>query len=262
MSDAPEERDRTQRIDDRRKARMVFWNHLEALRSRLLKAVVGVVIGMLISLSFTNPVLAILLSPMGDAKPVALHPTEMFVVFFRIAMLLGVTISMPWILFQLLIYFVPALEKKERRIVFVSVLAIGLFFVGGVAFSGYVMIPLSVGYLSSFNADLVTHSYSINNYISFVTTMMFSVGLVFETPLILGLLARIGIVTASMLAKARRYSLVLFAVLAAIITPTPDAFNMMIVMIPLLVLYEVGIVLAWFAGRARRRALVAAGLEV
>ena len=107
-------------------------------------------------------------------------------------------------------------------------------------------------------ADIVEPTYSIDGYVSFVTTIMISSGVVFETPLVLALLARLGIVTSKKLAKGRRFALLGSAIIAAVITPTPDAFNMLLVMMPLTVLYEVGIVFAWIAGRSRQKALAAA----
>jgi sec-independent protein translocase protein TatC len=240
---------------------MTFWQHLDELRKRLMRAVIGVVIGTLIAAIYTNQALDLLLAPMGDMRPIALHPTESFVVFFRVALILGLVLAMPYIVYQMLAFLVPGLTKSERRILIISVFAVGLFFAGGVAFAGIVMVPLAVGYLSTFLGNVVTPTYSIDNYISFVTTIMLSLGLVFETPLLLALVARLGLVTSKQLAKGRRYALLGIAVLAAIITPTPDAFNMLIVMAPLLVLYEVGIVLAWFSGRARKKALAATGIE-
>ncbi|MFC1936310.1 twin-arginine translocase subunit TatC [Chloroflexota bacterium] len=241
-----------------KKRQMNFWQHLEELRVRLRRAVIGVVIGTVIGAIFTNQMLEILLLPMGDVVPVALHPTESFVVYFRVALLGGVVVAMPYILFQILAFLVPGLTRGERSALFLSLLAISLFFALGVGFSGLVMVPLAVKYLSGFLSDVVQPTYSIDSYISFVTTLMFSTGLVFETPLLMALIARIGLITSKQLAQGRRYALLIIAVLAAVITPTPDAFNMMIVMAPLLVLYEVGIVLAWFSGRARAKALMAA----
>jgi sec-independent protein translocase protein TatC len=234
---------------------MKFWAHLEELRQRLLRIAIAVVIGSLASLGFTNRVLEWLLTPMGDYHPVALHPTESIVVFFRIALMLGLVLAMPYMVYQLLAFTIPGLTPKERRILITSVFAIGLFFAVGVAFAGGVMIPLAVGYLRGFMADLVQPTYSIDGYITFVTTIMLSSGVIFETPLLLALLARIGLVNSRQLSKGRRFALVAIAILAAVITPTPDAFNMLIVMAPLLVLYELGIFLAWLAGRARLKEL-------
>ena len=246
----------------RRKQRsMVFWAHLEEFRGRLLRMVIALVLGTAVSLAFVNRFLEFLLIPMGEIRPVSLHPTETIVVYFRLALLLGIVIALPFMLYQLLSFIVPGLTKQERRMVFTSVLGIGFFFALGVAFAGGVMLPLALKYLQGFMSDLVQPTYSIDGYISFVTTVMLSSGTVFETPLLLALLARLGLVTARQLSKGRRFALVGIAVLAAVITPTPDVFNMMLVMAPLLVLYELGIVLAWFAGRARNKALVEAGVE-
>ena len=236
--------------------RMKFWEHVEEFRSRLLRVVIALVVAFGISLAFTNQALDFLLFQMSSVKPIALHPTETIVVYFRVAMILGFVLAMPYILYQVLGFFTPAMTRKERRILLSSVIGIGFFFALGIAFAGMVMIPLAVTYLQGFMSELVEQTYSIDGYISFVTTIMFSAGIIFETPLLLALIARLGLVTTKQLSKSRRYALVGIAILAALVTPTPDAFNMMLVMIPLLVLYELGIVLAWFAERARRKALI------
>lgn len=237
------------------KQRMRFWEHVEEFRQRLLRVVIALVVAFGISLTFTNRALEYLLFQMSSVQPIAIHPTETIVVYFRVAMILGLVLVMPYILYQLLGFFLPGMTRKERRILLSSVFGIGFFFALGVAFAGYVMIPLAVGYLQSFMGDVVQQTYSIDGYISFVTTIMFSSGVIFETPLLLALIARLGLVTTKQLAKGRRFALVGIAILAALVTPTPDAFNMLLVMTPLLLLYEVGIVLAWFAERARRKAL-------
>jgi sec-independent protein translocase protein TatC len=243
-----------------RERQMRFWAHMEELRQRLLRGVIALVVGSLLSLFFVNQVLTFLLSPMGENRPVALHPTESIVVYFRVALLCGVVLAMPYMLYQVLGFITPGLTPSEKRILLGSVLGISVFFAIGVAFAGGVMLPLAIGYLQNFMDELVQPTYSIDGYISFVTTVMLSSGLIFETPLLLALLARLGLVTSKQLSKGRRYALLAIAVIAAIITPTPDMFNMLLVMAPLLVLYELGILLAWFAGRARQRALAEAGV--
>ncbi len=245
-----------------RQRRMAFMAHVEELRVRLMRIVIGVLVGTLVGLLFVNKAMAFILSPMGDVRPVALHPTESIVVYFRVGLLFGLVLAMPYILFELLGFITPGLTKSEKRILLVSVVAIGLFFALGVAFAGMVMLPLAIGYLQGFMSNLVAPTYSIDGYIGFVTTVMFSTGLIFETPLLLAVLARLGVVTSRQLAKNRRFALLVIAVLAAVVTPTPDIFNMMLVMAPLLVLFEIGVILAWFAGRARQRSLAAAGMEV
>ncbi|MBC8334047.1 MAG: twin-arginine translocase subunit TatC [Anaerolineales bacterium] len=251
--------DQKQNKDDlrksRRERRMQFWAHVEEFRTRLGRVIIGLLVTFSISLAFTEQVLQILLDYMNAVKPVALHPTESIVVYFRVAMLLGVVLVMPYLLYQILAFFLPGLKRSERRILVTSVFGLGFFFALGVTFAAFVMVPLAVGYLQGFMNDLVQPTYSIDGYISFVTTIMLSAGIIFETPLLLGLIARMGLVTAKQLSKGRRVALVSIAVLAAVVTPTPDAFNMLLVMAPLVVLYEVGIFLAWLAERARRKAL-------
>ncbi len=240
-----------------RERRMKFWAHVEEFRQRLLRIVIALAVAFCISLTFAEQALKFLLIQMGAIQPVALHPTETIVVYFRVAMMLGLILAMPYLLYQLLAFFLPGLTRSERRILLTSTFGIGFFFALGVAFAAFVMIPLAVGYLQGFLNDLVRPTYSIDGYITFVTTVMLSSGIVFETPLLLALVARMGLMTARQLAKGRRYALVAIAVLAALVTPTPDAFNMLLVMTPLVVLYEVGIVLAWFSERARRKTLAA-----
>jgi sec-independent protein translocase protein TatC len=242
----------------RQKRRMKFWEHLEEFRQRLLRIVILLIVASGIGLIFSDQLLELLLAPMDPNRPIALHPTESIVVYFRVTLMLGLVITMPYIIYQLLAFILPGLTKSERRILIISVFAIGFFFALGIAFAAAVMLPLAIGYLQSFMNELVQPAYSIDGYISFVTTTMISSGVVFETPLLLWLLARLGLVTSKQLSKGRRFALVIIAIIAAIITPTPDAFNMLLVMAPLLVLYEVGIFLAWLAGRAREKTLASA----
>jgi len=240
--------------------RMKFWEHVEEFRQRLMRIVIALVIGFGISLAFTNRAMEFLLFQMSSVRPIALHPTETIVVYFRVAMILGLVLVMPYILYQLLGFFLPGMTRNERRVLLFSVFGIGFFFALGVVFAGMVMIPVAVNYLQGFMSDIVQQTYSIDGYISFVTTIMFSSGMIFETPLLLALIARLGLVTPKQLAKGRRYALVGIALMAALVTPTPDAFNMLLVMAPLVVLYELGILLAWFAERARRKALASAAV--
>lgn len=130
--------------------------------------------------------------------------------------------------------------------------AASVSFAVGVLFAALVLLPLAVRYLQGFLSDVVAQTWSLSSYISFVTTFLLAMGIVFETPLVVYFLARVGIVTPAFLAHYRRYAIVLLAVIAAIITPTPDPFNMMLVMVPLLFLYELGVLLARVAVRRRR----------
>lgn len=230
---------------------LTILEHLEELRSRLIKAGLALVAGTLLSLAFTRYLLELLIRPMGGKTPVALRPTESILIYFKIALVAGVVLAMPIILYQLVAFVVPGLTRKEQRYLYVLLPAGTVLYAAGVAFAGLIMLPVAVRYLQGFLADLIAPTYSIDYYISFVTTLLFWTGVVFETPLVIAFLARLGVVTPQFLSRNRKYAIILIAILAAAITPTPDPFNMSIVMVPLLLLYEVGVLLARLTYRPR-----------
>lgn len=229
---------------------MTIIEHLEELRSRLMKSIIAVAVTTAASFAFTESIMRLLIAPAG-IKPVFLRPTEMFVTYFRVALLAGVLLAMPVLVYQLAQFIWPGLQGGERRYVRFIVPSATLSFVAGVLFTYFVALPFSLRYLVSFGGDLVEAKWAIGEYISFVTTLLFWSGVVFETPLIMFFLARVGVLTPQLLTKNRKFAVIIIAVLAAVITPTPDPFNMGLVMLPLLLMFEVGIVLAKVAQRER-----------
>ena len=232
-------------------SKMTILEHLNEFRDRLVKSVAALLIGTVVSLAFTTYFLQLLIMPMGDRHPISLRPTETIIIYFKVAFVCGAVLAMPVVVYQLIRFILPGLTPDEKKYLkFVVPSAAGLF-ATGVAFAAFVMLPFTMKYLQSFLSDIIQPTYSIDYYISFVTTLMFWVGIVFETPLIIAFLARIGIISPQVLTKYRKYAIVLLAVLAAVITPTPDPINMTLVMVPLLVLYEVGVILAKILYRPR-----------
>ena len=227
---------------------MTILEHLEELRTRLIRALLALAAGTALSFAFTTQVLRLLIAPAG-IKPVFLRPTEMFVTYFQVAMLTGVILAMPVIVYQLVRFVWPGLQVSERSYLIFIVPAATVSFVTGLAFSYYVLLPYALRYLVSFGGDLVTAQWAISEYITFITTLLFWSGVIFETPLIIFFLARLHLVTPQFLSKNRRYAIIIIAVIAAVITPTPDPFNMGLVMVPLLIMYELGILLAKLAYR-------------
>ena len=226
---------------------MTIIEHLEELRSRLIKSIIALVITTLFSLFFTRRILQILIAPAGDIKPIFLRPTEMFITYMKVALLSGVALAMPVIVYQLIRFVLPALMPQERRYLTIIIPGATLSFLVGLAFAYFAMLPFALRYLLSFGGDLVEAKLAIAEYITFVTTLLFWAGAVFETPLLVFFLAKIGVITPQMLSRYRKYAILAIAVIAAIITPTPDPFNMMVVMVPLIVLYEIGVLLAKLA---------------
>ncbi len=230
---------------------MTLIEHLTELRTRLIRATIALSITTLISVFFTPKLLEWLTLPMGNRHPVALHATETIIVYFKVALISGLVLAMPVIIYELLMFVIPGLTPKEKKFVLVIVPAASVLYALGVAFAGFIMIPFAVKYLQSFLASMITPTYSIDKYISFVTTILFWTGVIFETPLIMAFLARMGVISPKQLSGGRRYAIVLIAIVAAVITPTPDPVNMSIVMVPLLLLYELGVILARITYRPR-----------
>jgi sec-independent protein translocase protein TatC len=227
---------------------MTIFAHLEELRDRLIKSLLALAAGTAIAFAFTTPIMRFLIAPAG-IKPVFLRPTEMFLTYFRVSMLAGVILAMPIIVYQFMRFAWPGLAGSERKYLVFVVPAATVSFVAGVAFTYYVLLPYALHYLISFGGDLAEAKWAIGDYITFVTTLLFWSGMIFETPLIMFFLARMRIVTPEFLSKNRRIAVLIIAVVAAVITPTPDPFNMGLVMVPLLLMYELGILLAKLAYR-------------
>jgi sec-independent protein translocase protein TatC len=234
---------------------MSLLEHLDELRKRLTVAVIALLIGTLASLAVTKPVLEILVAPIQNtgAKIIYMSPTEAPSVYFTVALSLGVVLAMPVILYQVFMYLQPGLTPNERRYVIIGIPFASLSFVAGVAFAIFVAIPNAANFLTGFLNDIGEHTYSARQYLSFISTVMLWLGLVFETPLVMFILARVGIISPQGFAKARRFVIIGAAVAAAVITPTPDILNMLIIMGPFILLYEIGILLARVAQLGRER---------
>ncbi len=223
---------------------LTIWEHLAELRGRLFKASIAFVIATAISVAFTPQALQILILPLGGSIPQTIYPTETFVVYFRIALIGGTMLSMPVIVYQVIRFILPGLLPHEKKYLYFLLPGVTICFSGGVAFAALIMLPVAITFMQGFLSHIVQNQWTLDNYIDFVTRVLFWMGIVFQTPLLMFFLAKLNIVTAEMLAKARRYAIVATSIIAAFVTPTPDPINMFIVMIPLYLLYELGVVLA------------------
>ena len=221
--------------------RMTIFGHLEELRARLLKVMIALVITTVVGLLFTSQLLRLIVVPAGDVKPVFLRPTEGFVTYMRVALLTAVGLAMPVIAYQAAQFIMPGLKPHERRYVYTFLPGAVILFLVGVAFAYFLLLPVSLNYLANFGSDIATANWAMGEYIAFVTNLLFWVGVVFETPLLILFLAKVGVVTPGMLATNRKYAILASAILAAVVTPTPDPFNMLLVMAPLVILYEIGV---------------------
>ena len=232
---------------------MTLLEHLDELRQRLLWVVIALLIGVILGTFVTAPILELLVAPLGDQVPLAISPTEAPAVFFKVAIVVGVVIAMPVIMYQLFMFARPGLESSEQRYVLIGAPAASISFAAGVAFAALVLLPTALPFLQGFLFGIVEQRYSIERYISFVSNIMLWAGVVFETPLVMYFLAKLGVVTPEGFAKARRLVVVGAAAGAAVITPTTDPVNMLLVMVPFMLLYELGILLAKLAQRGAAR---------
>jgi sec-independent protein translocase protein TatC len=226
---------------------MPLLEHLEELRQRLFKAVIALLIGVVLGTLVTIPVLKMLVAPLGDHVPLAISPTEAPAVYFKVAVVIGLMIAMPVIMYQIFQFARPGLETRERRYIIIGAPAASLSFAAGVVFAATVLLPAALPFLQGFLFGIVEQRYSIERYVSFVANILLWAGLVFETPLVVYFLAKLGVVTPQGFAKARRIVIIGAAAGAAVITPTTDPVNMLLVMVPFMLLYELGILLARLA---------------
>lgn len=226
---------------------MPIMAHLEELRQRLIRAVLALVVMTAISFGFTKKILNLLIRPMGEARPALLGPTESIGNFMKVALISGVTLAMPVIVYQFFRFIAPGLTKQEKRYLLVIVPGATISFLLGAAFTYFVMLPAAITFLYDFLQDVADPFWSLDKYLTLVTRMLFWVGMSFETPLVFFFLAKLGIVSPAQLARSRKYAIIVIAIIAAVVTPTYDLVNMSILMLPLLVLYEIAILLTRLA---------------
>jgi sec-independent protein translocase protein TatC len=247
------------RPDGSRDIELPLKEHLVELRSRLMKAALAVFILTIISLTFAEQEVGLLASlaepylPDGQ-KLLALKPAETFMAYLKVAFITGIAASMPIIVYQLFRFMAPGLQKRERRWIFWSLPGITFFFVLGVLFCYFLVLPSTLEFLLNFGERYVDNTPQISEFLSFVTRFLFAVGVAFETPLIIFMLAKLGVATPKRLSKFRRWAIVLAFVIAAIITPTPDPTIQIVVAVPIIILYEIGIIFARIGVRAPKNA--------
>ena len=226
--------------------------HLNALRKHIFRAIAVLMLTSLASLVFAAQIIDRLAEPVGGInKLIAIDPTEPLGVVMRVALLTGFTITFPYIALELWLFAAPGLSRDARLFGLAAIPIATLFFLGGMAFAYFVMLPAALPFLINFMG--FTTQIRPSSYIKFVTGIMFWVGVAFEFPLVIYVLARIGLVRGKVLAEQWRLAIVLMAVLSAAITPTVDPVNMSLVMGPMIGLYFLSIGLAYLAERARFR---------
>jgi sec-independent protein translocase protein TatC len=237
---------------------MTLLEHMLELKDRLVRVALALVVWGAASFVIADDVLQWLLMPMrryeGQYRIIATRPTTTIGLFMKISLFTGAVMAMPWIVHQVLVFVLPALTRREKRTLFWIIPGATLFFLFGALFAYLVMVPAAIPFLLGFWSEYIEQNWMVDEYIPFVTGLVFWVGVSFETPLIMAFVARMGVVTAKQFLAVWKYAVVAIAVLAAFITPTPDPFNMSLVMLPLISLYFLGVLLSWLVGSKKKQA--------
>lgn len=233
-------------------ARDVFWEQVEALRGHLLRAVLGIIVGVGITFIFAQKLVEFLAAPVGGLGALkAIEVTESIGVFMKVALLGGVAIALPYVAFEFWLFAAPGLHPRERWFGLIGIPLAAIFFISGMAFTYYVLLPSALPFLLNFlgiQAQLRPQS-----YFDFVTGLLFWIGIAFEFPLVIYVLSAMGLIKPNVLAQQWRIAIVIIAIVAAAITPTVDPVNMGLVMLPMTLLYFISIGLSYFAYAGRRK---------
>ncbi|OQX61816.1 MAG: twin arginine-targeting protein translocase TatC [Anaerolinea sp. 4484_236] len=220
--------------------------HLNALRKHILRATIILILGVILSLTFSRQLLDWLTVPVGGIKLLeAIEVTEPMSVVMRVALLTGFTITLPYITLEIWLFIAPGLKIKPRLWGLVFIPLATILFAGGMAFAYFVMIPAALPFLLNFMGIQTTPRPA--SYIRFITGLMFWIGATFEFPLIIFVIAKLGWIKAKTLASQWRIAIIIISIFAAVITPTVDPINMLLVMGPMIVLYLFSTLLAYLA---------------
>jgi sec-independent protein translocase protein TatC len=234
---------------------MTLLEHLLELRTRLIWCAVTLVVAVLISSAITNDIMRFLLEPAQKQAPdLTLQftaPTESIATFFQVALMCGLILAMPMFIYQTLMFVLPALTPQEKRWVLPLCAGILVSFLAGVAFSFFFILPPSAGVLFNFNSDIAKADIQIGKYYGFVTRLLFWVGVTFEMPIFILALARFGMVTGPKLLSWWRFAIPGAFVMSAFVTPTIDPVTQTLVAGPIIILWLLGVALAYMFGRPR-----------
>ena len=245
--------------------RLSFLDHLRELRKRIGRALIGIVVGMAAIGYFVEPIFHRLMQPVLDSLPEkqrALHYTsyiEPLMVYLKVALYGGIFVAVPWVLYQLWQFVAPGLYRKEKKIIVPFLLSGTILFYTGAAFCYWLIMPAAFPAMAAIASDsALAPVLTMNEQLSLVLGMLLGFGVVFELPVVIAFLAMIGVVHWTTLAKYRRIAIVANTTIAAIITPTGDPLNLALMAVPMILFYEIGIILARILGKKRPEAAAGA----
>jgi len=242
---------------------MSFFDHLEELRWRIIKALIGVVIGMVLCWVFIDPLMQeFFLRPVTEVNsalppgrdPIRLQNLKPFgqvFLYLQVAIIGGAILSLPNILYQFWAFIAPGLMAHERKYIRAIVIFSSLCFLVGVAFAYFVIIPSALTFFAGFGSTDIQNNIAISEYMNFIVSVMLAAGVVFELPMVSWFLSKLGILTPAFMRRYRRHAIVVIFVLAALLTPGTDPVSQVLLGIPLIVLYEISIWISVWASRPK-----------
>ena len=229
---------------------MAFIDHLEELRWRILKSLGSILVMAVLTFNFADYLVYILTAP-ADNRGIGLQtltPQGMFILKWNLAIIGGFILSIPVITIQIWKFVSPGLYNRERKILLPLIITVFLCFILGAIFAYMVILPFSLNFFASMVTENVQNNFSINYYFSFVLALIIGSGVIFEMPVASFLFSSIGIITPSFLRRFRREAIMVTVILSAIITP-PDPISLIIMSIPMVILYEISILVSWISNR-------------
>ena len=236
--------------DDDIGGKMSFLEHLDELRRRIIRALIAIFVGFLIAFAFIERVFRFIMEPLRDVLPdggklIYTEPTEAFILYLKVAALVGLIIALPALLWQAWAFIAPGLYANEKRLAIPFVVSGTVFFISGALFSHYVVFPAAWAFFAAFSTDYMEFTPRIAPVFSLYVRMGLGLGAVFQIPTVVMFLARVGLVTPRMLARNIKYALLGVFVVAAIITPGSDPLSQVLVAMPMMGLYILSIGIAW-----------------
>ena len=222
---------------------MTLVDHLEELRRRVLRSLLAVVIGAAACLAFVRPLVKLLEMPANGVRFLQLAPGEFLFVSFKVAGYAGLTLALPWVLFEGLAFVLPGLSKRERRLVAPAVAGSTVLFAAGLAFAWWALVPAALRFLVSYGADVVEPIWSIERYLDFVLLLMVTTALAFQLPVLQLLLGALGLIDARTMLGAWRWVILISALAGAVLTPSTDPVTMLLLGGAITALYLIGVAL-------------------
>jgi sec-independent protein translocase protein TatC len=236
--------------------RMTFLEHLDELRKRITHAVGALLVGFIVAFAFINRVFDFvyqrLTATVPGGKLIYTEPPEVFMLWLKIAALTGVLIASPYIMLQVWLFIAPGLYAKEKKLAIPFVLSSSALFISGAAFSHYFVFPAAWNFFAGFSSSYVEFMPRVGPVFGMYVKLMLGIGLTFQLPVLMFVLARLGIVTSSFLVRNFKYAVLFIFIFAAVITPDANPVTQVLVAGPMVVLYLFGIGAAWLFGKSKK----------